>query len=68
MRTRVRGNTIGQANAVSDKTLDLRKCKYDNVSVKGITLSGALMVDSVFDNSDFSETGYEQSVREDVEL
>ena len=50
------GNTIGQANAVSDKTLDLRECKYDNVSVKGITLSGALMVDSVFDNSDFSET------------
>ena len=50
------GNTIGQANAVSDKTLDLRKCEYDNVSVKGITLSGALMVDSVFDNSDFSET------------
>lgn len=50
------GNTIGQANAVSDKTLDLRKCQYDNVSVKGITLSGALMVDSVFDNSDFSET------------
>ena len=50
------GNTIGQANAVSDKTLDLRECKYDNVSVKGITLSGALMVNSVFDNSDFSET------------
>jgi uncharacterized protein YjbI with pentapeptide repeats len=49
------GNTIGQANAVSDKQLDLRECKYDKVSVKGITLSGALMVDAVFDNSDFSE-------------
>jgi len=29
------GNTIGQANAVSDKLLDLRGCKFDGKSLAG---------------------------------
>ena len=49
------GNTIGQANAVSDKLLDLRGCKFDGKSLAGKTLSGALMVDASFKGSDLSE-------------
>ena len=37
------GNTIGQANAVSDKTLDLRGCKLAKADLSGKTLSGALL-------------------------
>lgn len=51
------GNTIGQANGVADKLLDLRKCNYaDNVTdLKGKTLSAALMADAVFDGADMTE-------------
>ena len=49
------GNTIGQANAVSDKLLDLRGCKFDGKSLAGKTLSGALMVDASFKGADLSE-------------
>ncbi len=49
------GNTIGQANAVSDKLLDLRKCVFDGKSLVGRTLSGALMVDASFKKSDLTE-------------
>lgn len=49
------GNTIGQANAVSDKPLDLRGCNFDNKSLAGRTLSGALMVDASFKGSDMTE-------------
>ena len=49
------GNTIGQANAVSDKLLDLRGCKFDGKSLAGKTLSGALMVDASFKDADLSE-------------
>lgn len=45
------GNTIGQANAVSDKPLDLRQCKYAGTDLSGKVLSGALMSDA-----DFSKT------------
>ena len=38
------GNTIGQANAVSDKVLDLRECVVAGKNLKGLTLSGALLV------------------------
>lgn len=34
------GNTIGQANAVSNKPLDLRYCKYAGANLSGKTLSG----------------------------
>lgn len=49
------GNTIGQANAVSDKLLDLRGCKYDGKSLAGKTLSGALMVNASFKGADLTE-------------
>lgn len=50
------GNTIGQANAVSDKLLDLRSCTFDGKSLAGKTLSGALMGSASFKGSDLSET------------
>lgn len=34
------GNTIGQANAVSDKILDLRFCSFPGAELKGKVLSG----------------------------
>ncbi len=49
------GNTIGQANAVSDKLLDLRKCTFDGKSLAGRTLSGALMVGASFKGADMTE-------------
>lgn len=38
------GNTIGQANAVSDTVLDLRMCQLQGKNLQGLTLSGALLV------------------------
>jgi uncharacterized protein YjbI with pentapeptide repeats len=49
------GNTIGQANAVSDKLLDLRGCVFDGRSLAGTTLSGALMKDGSFKKTDLTE-------------
>ncbi|KAH9622706.1 hypothetical protein KSS87_014847, partial [Heliosperma pusillum] len=51
------GNTIGQANGVYDKPLDLRMCDYSNdkSNLKGKTLSAALMVDAKFDGADMTE-------------
>jgi uncharacterized protein YjbI with pentapeptide repeats len=42
------GNTIGQANAVSDRVLDLRQCKYPGANLSGKVLSGALMSEADF--------------------
>lgn len=39
------GNTIGQANAVSDTVLDLRYCDFKGANLSGKTLSGALMIE-----------------------
>ncbi|CAI5497052.1 unnamed protein product [Closterium sp. Naga37s-1] len=52
------GNTIGQANGVSDKVLDLRQCDFsgDKENLKGKTLSSALMSGANFDNADLTET------------
>ncbi|CAI5484580.1 unnamed protein product [Closterium sp. Yama58-4] len=52
------GNTIGQANGVSDKVLDLRQCDFsgDKENLKGKTLSSALMSGAKFDNADLTET------------
>lgn len=51
------GNTIGQANGVYDKPLDLRLCDFTNEksNLKGKTLSAALMSDAKFDGADMSE-------------
>lgn len=50
------GNTIGQANAVSDKVLDLRKCSYENADLSTKTLSGALMVNTNAKGANMRET------------
>lgn len=51
------GNTIGQANGVYDKPLDLRFCDYTNEksNLKGKSLAAALMSDAKFDGADMSE-------------
>lgn len=51
------GNTIGQANGVYDKPLDLRFCDYTNekTKLKGKSLSAALMSEAKFDGADMSE-------------
>ncbi|KAJ1294952.1 hypothetical protein BS78_01G185700 [Paspalum vaginatum] len=51
------GNTIGQANGVYDKPLDLRFCDYTNekTNLKGKSLAAALMSDAKFDGADMSE-------------
>lgn len=49
------GNTIGQANAVSDKLLDLRQCDFSGADLKGKTLAGALMSETKFNKADMKE-------------
>lgn len=49
------GNTIGQANAVSDKVLDLRFCDFSGADLSSKTLSGALMADAVFKGTNLQE-------------
>ncbi|XP_022891093.1 thylakoid lumenal 17.4 kDa protein, chloroplastic-like isoform X1 [Olea europaea var. sylvestris] len=51
------GNTIGQANGVYDKPLDLRFCDYTNEksNLKGKSLAAALMSDAKFDGADMTE-------------
>lgn len=49
------GNTIGQANAVSDKLLDLRECSYKGKTLTGTVLAGALMSDADFSDTDMTE-------------
>lgn len=51
------GNTIGQANGVADKVLDLRMCDFSNdkTNLKGKTLSAALMSEAKFDGADLTE-------------
>lgn len=51
------GNTIGQANGVYDKVLDLRFCDFtnDKENLKGKTLSAALMSGAKFDGADLTE-------------
>jgi uncharacterized protein YjbI with pentapeptide repeats len=44
-----------QANAVSDKVLDLRKCNYAGKDLSGKTLSGALLKDAVLLDSKLVE-------------
>nr|KJB37376.1 hypothetical protein B456_006G202400 [Gossypium raimondii] len=51
------GNTIGQANGVYDKPLDLWLCDYTNekLNLKGKSLTAALISDAKFDGADMSE-------------
>ena len=42
------GNTIGQANAVSDTVLDLRECDLHGANLEDKVLSGGLLSDSNF--------------------
>ena len=49
------GNTIGQANAVSDKELDLRQCKLAKADLSGKTLAGALLVDADLQEANLQE-------------
>lgn len=44
-----------QANAVSDKILDLRKCNYNGKDLSAKVLSGALVSDADFSNSTMKE-------------
>ncbi|GFY83408.1 tetratricopeptide repeat (TPR)-like superfamily protein [Actinidia rufa] len=50
-------NTIGQANGVYDKPIDLRFCDYTNEknNLKGKSLAAALMSDAKFDGADMTE-------------
>ncbi|KAJ6854214.1 thylakoid lumenal 17.4 kDa protein, chloroplastic [Iris pallida] len=51
------GNTIGQANGVYDKPIDLRFCDFtnDKSNLKGKSLAAALMSDAKFDGANMSE-------------
>lgn len=51
------GNTIGQANGVYDKPIDLRFCDYTNEksNLKGKSLAAALMSEAKFDGADMTE-------------
>lgn len=49
------GNTIGQANAVSDTVLDLRMCNLAGKNLQGLTLSGALLVDADLSDTNMRE-------------
>ena len=49
------GNTIGQANAVSDRVLDLRKCTFDGTDLSTKHLSGGLLVDASFKGTNMTE-------------
>lgn len=45
----------GQANAVSDKVLDLRKCDYTGKNLSGKTLAGALLSETNLSNTNLQE-------------
>lgn len=49
------GNTIGQANAVSDKVLDLRLCSYAGKDLRGRVLAGALLEGTDLSGSNLQE-------------
>ncbi len=44
-----------QANAVSDRVLDLRMCDFTGKDLSGKTLSGALLKDAVLPNANLRE-------------
>lgn len=48
--------TCMQANAVSDRVLDLRMCDFSGKDLSGKTLSGALLKDALLPNTLLRET------------
>lgn len=62
------GNTIGQANAVSDKLLDLRQCKFIGADLKAKVLAGALMSDADFSKADMKEAVLTKAYARNVNL
>ncbi len=49
------GNTLGMANGLADKTLDLRFCDLRGANLSGKTLSAALMSEADFSQANMSE-------------
>ncbi|EXC21416.1 hypothetical protein L484_011858 [Morus notabilis] len=64
------GNTIGQANGVYDKPLDLRFCNYTNEksNLKGKSLAAALMSDAKFNGADMTEVVWTSRMRKYIKL
>ncbi len=50
-----------QANAVSDKPLDLRKCSLKGADLHGITLSGGLFVESDMSGTNLIEAVFSKA-------
>jgi uncharacterized protein YjbI with pentapeptide repeats len=50
-----------QANAVSDKVLDLRMCDYSGKDLSGKTLSGALLEKAKLPNSNLREAVFSKA-------
>ena len=50
-----------QANAVSDKLLDLRKCKLQGANLSGKTLSGGIFVDADLSGSNLREAVFSKA-------
>ena len=48
--------TVMQANAVSDKILDLRNCNFNGKNLSGKVLSGALLSNATLQNAILRET------------
>lgn len=55
-----------QANAVSDKLLDLRECKLNGSDLSGKTLSGALLLDADLSNANLREAVFSKACSQDV--
>ena len=53
--------TVLQANAVSDKLLDLRKCKLPGANLSGKTLSGGIFVDADLSGSNLREAVFSKA-------
>ena len=56
-----------QANAVSDKLLDLRECKLNGSDLSGKTLSGALLLDADLSNANLREAVFSKACSQNVQ-
>jgi len=54
-RCAFKSSAMGQANAARDKIFDLRFCEMQRSSAEGFDLSGAIMSEADFSNSNFRE-------------
>lgn len=62
------GNTIGQANAVSDKLLDLRQCSFKGANLQAKVLAGALMSEADFTDANMQEAVLTKAYARNVDL